>query len=116
MANGTGCADRHRTVINKQDSVDHGTTDGGSSSAKVPTAVVWDGDWRIPQEIERLKVQVADRDETIRSLRAEMRILKQERRDAIEMQMKCVRAKDELQRQLLGEIADLRYRLNDGGS
>ncbi|KAF4663010.1 hypothetical protein FOZ61_002018 [Perkinsus olseni] len=101
MANGTACSDRHRTVINKQDTADHRTTDGGSSSAK---------------EIERLKVQVADRDETIRSLRAEMRILKQERRDAIEMQMKCVRAKDELQRQLLGEIADLRYRLNDEDS
>ncbi|KAF4729338.1 hypothetical protein FOZ62_025591, partial [Perkinsus olseni] len=70
MANGTGSSDRHRTVINKQDTADHRTTDGGSSSAK---------------EIESLRAQVADRDETIRSLRAEMRILKQERRDAIEV-------------------------------
>ncbi|KAF4738643.1 hypothetical protein FOZ63_018635 [Perkinsus olseni] len=108
MANGTACSDRHRTFINKQDSVDQHPTDGGSRAAKVPLALVRDEDWRIPQEIERLRAQVADRDETIRSLRAEMRILKQERRDAIEMQMKCVRAKDELQRQLLGEIADLR--------
>ncbi|KAF4729337.1 hypothetical protein FOZ62_025591, partial [Perkinsus olseni] len=116
MANGTGSSDRHRTVINKQDTADHRTTDGGSSSAKVPLALARDEDWRTPQEIESLRAQVADRDETIRSLRAEMRILKQERRDAIEMQMKCVRAKDELQRQLLGEIVDLRYRLNDKDS
>ncbi|KAF4708714.1 hypothetical protein FOZ63_019822, partial [Perkinsus olseni] len=62
MTNGRACSDRHRTVINKQDSVDQHPTGGGSSAAKVPLALARDEDWRTPQEIESLRAQVADRD------------------------------------------------------
>ncbi|KAF4673814.1 hypothetical protein FOL47_010073 [Perkinsus chesapeaki] len=64
-------------------------------------------------EIARMKMQLSEKDAIIESLRREIAVLKEEREDAIEMQMRCVQAKDELQRELLGEIAQLRDRLGD---